>query len=714
MLQKVFRFLFQLFVYSYILLKEFIPIWLLLFFYIRAGQDGTCRKPAENKRLDKTAKGLTNATVDEGREASSSAGEEGIAPYTPIETALDSFIPCASIETPSDKSQEVEDVKDDFLVNTPLHNTDINLNHTLKLGAIFRDVDHFKLVLQENAIRNNYVYTPIECKKVTYAARCKDSSCKWRIRASKCKDVVKIKSYVSEHTCPALEKFQNHPLATASWVAHACRGNFFGGDITPAHIVSYIEEHWNVKISYKRAHMAKDILTENIRKSLEESYSLLPAYSSELERANPGSILLVARCCDVNHEGDQSFLRAFWTFGAVRRSFIQTMRRLIIVDDIDLIGKYPGKLLVASGVDGNGGGLPVAYAAVEDESCETWTWFFYLLQKHILMPYGEELGGVTMITKRDENLTEAMYEVLPNVKHGYCIEHLCATLHDEHKDVIVEELFWKAAKASRVCEYVRLMEGIKSQNGLAYKSILEIPKEKWANAYFRGNRYDVLLTNKCALVNSFLKDATALPIYSLIERTRKKTAELFCKRGKEGKLWTTPLTQYAEEHISKARETGQQYLVSQASLGDFQVNSSLYQDHVRLRDGACSCGLFQLMGLPCDHAMAAIDFERYDPYSFCQKGYLAKLYLETYEEVICPTLERSQWQNREHPVPVILPPKIRRRVGRPKSINADIKTPIDKPRVCGACGEVGHNKRACKNALDNDSPIAVLEPDLNW
>ena len=42
-------------------------------------------------------------------------------------------------------------------------------------------------------------------------------------------------------------------------------------------------------------------------------------------------------------------------------------------------GPFPGVLLTAVGKDGNNNIFPVAWAVVETENVETWTWFLNLL-----------------------------------------------------------------------------------------------------------------------------------------------------------------------------------------------------------------------------------------------------------------------------------------------------------------------------------------------
>ena len=54
-------------------------------------------------------------------------------------------------------------------------------------------------------------------------------------------------------------------------------------------------------------------------------------------------------------------------------------RRSIGVDGEHIRGTYPGILLTAVAKDGNNNIFPIAWAVVETESADTWTWFLALL-----------------------------------------------------------------------------------------------------------------------------------------------------------------------------------------------------------------------------------------------------------------------------------------------------------------------------------------------
>ncbi|XP_077242389.1 uncharacterized protein LOC143882887 [Tasmannia lanceolata] len=121
-----------------------------------------------------------------------------------------------------------------------------------------------------------------------------------------------------------------------------------------------------------------------------------------------------------------------------------------------------------------------------------------------------------------------------------------------------------------------------------------------------------------------------------------------------GHQWKTKLTPNAETHLDFSRRKGRHHIACPIGQYLFEVLSSTNVDIVDLEKKICTCGVFHTIGLPCSHAMAAITKRNYDEYDFCQPWYLTEKYRDTYEEVVLPTLDRSQWQVPPHSLVYII------------------------------------------------------------
>jgi len=101
-------------------------------------------------------------------------------------------------------------------------------------------------------------------------------------------------------------------------------------------------------------------------------------------RTNPGSTVKI-KVEEVN--GELIFRRFYACLKACKDSFT-SCRPFIGLDGCFLKGKYGWELLTAIGRDGNEQILPIAYAVVEVENKDSWSWFLELLI--------EDIGGETV------------------------------------------------------------------------------------------------------------------------------------------------------------------------------------------------------------------------------------------------------------------------------------------------------------------------------
>ena len=124
---------------------------------------------------------------------------------------------------------------------------------------------------------------------------------------------------------------------------------------------------------------------------------------------------------------------------------------------------------------------------------------------------------------------------------------------------------------------------------------------------------------------------------------------------------------------------------------------------VHLEHHTCGCRSWQLTGIPCVHAVAAILFLNGNPEDYVAVWYTTSMFGSCYRYPIKPINGPDMWPTVDcNP---ILPPRRRRMPGRPK-VNRR-KCPTEKvgkhsvskkgtsiPR-CGNCHQEGHNKRRC-------------------
>ncbi|GKD29446.1 zinc finger, PMZ-type containing protein [Tanacetum coccineum] len=103
-------------------------------------------------------------------------------------------------------------------------------------------------------------------------------------------------------------------------------------------------------------------------------------------------------------------------------------------------------------------------------------------------------------------------------------------------------------------------------------------------------------------------------------------------------------------------------------IGDdaYEVSNGLDQHVVRLLATECSCGRWQLSGIPCCHAICCILDKGDDPISYLDEWYSKGKFLLAYNYPIVPIRGPNEWQ-KLNLLPIVPPNDTRRMTGRPKT-----------------------------------------------
>ncbi|CAN1730168.1 hypothetical protein LINPERHAP1_LOCUS852, partial [Linum perenne] len=140
-----------------------------------------------------------------------------------------------------------------------------------------------------------------------------------------------------------------------------------------------------------------------------------------------------------------------------------------------------------------------------------------------------------------------------------------------------------------------------------------------------------------------------------------------------------------------------------------------------VRRHRCTCGYWQLSGVPCIHGIAALSYMRYDIKGYVDNWYSVELAKKAYTKGVPPLPGREDWADVEG-LPV-LPPPHKVMPGRPKKNRrkepGEVPTRPSRTGVgimmrkagvvmhCSRCGQSDHNLRGCKMTAEE---VAALPP----
>lgn len=124
---------------------------------------------------------------------------------------------------------------------------------------------------------------------------------------------------------------------------------------------------------------------------------------------------------------DRSFVYYFLVFGACIQGYAH-IRKVIVVDDTHLYGKYGGILLSAIAQDTENHIFLIAFYVVDKENDASWTIFFLKLKSIV-----KDEPDLCVISDRHFSIANAFSRVYSCVHHGLCMrnlaENLCVNQH---------------------------------------------------------------------------------------------------------------------------------------------------------------------------------------------------------------------------------------------------------------------------------------------
>ncbi|KAK1406735.1 hypothetical protein QVD17_38343 [Tagetes erecta] len=148
----------------------------------------------------------------------------------------------------------------------------------------------------------------------------------------------------------------------------------------------------------------------------------------------------------------------------------------------------------------------------------------------------------------------------------------------------------------------------------------------------------------------------------------------------------------------------------------FEVRSEKNAYAVNIQEQSCTCGSWQLSGIPCRHTVAALVFINKEPDAYVSNWFKKDKFKDAYKHGITPLKGSIHWPKTDDIKP--LPPKEKRMPGRPKvKRNRDPsekekknnKVKSGRKMTCQNCQESGHNKRSCNNEKRDPQPKEVKQ-----
>ncbi|KAG7548439.1 Zinc finger SWIM-type [Arabidopsis suecica] len=565
------------------------------------------------------------------------------------------------------------------------------------IGRVFRNKNELHKALSIYSIKRLFNFRISASDKTRVIAVCGDRKCRWRIYATYHKDSesVEIRTATLKHTCDVEARSKYGKKATASILGELLKAKYAHGKKGPraCELPKVVLSEINVSISYMKAWYAREVAMKRARGTEEESYKFLKTYLHLLKTTNPGTLSSVDTT--YSDKGTVMFKYLFFAFGASIAGY-KYLRKVIVIDGTQTKGKYKSCLVAASGQDGNYQIFPLAFGVIDGENASGWTWFFTKLKQFV--PDEEDL---VFVSDRHQAIYAGLRSVYPLAKHAACTVHLFRNVKHNFKSAGLASMVSNAARAYTVGDLRYWFEEIQKRNMECANYLIEIGISHWTLAYFPGMRYNLMSSNISESLNAALQKAIDFPIVTLVESIRTMLMRWFCERREKAKKALTRCTPEIEQLLIDHLKEATDCAVIASTEWIYQVNDGYGTVFtVDLRKKTCTCRVFDVLMVPCCHALAAVGIRNVDIYSLVGKYAFVSEWRKLWTEHILPPPKE---RDTEVPLDIsqvdVNAPKTKRPSGRPRTVRIPSQGEHHgkggrkkKEKNCTTCGKNGHNR----------------------
>ncbi|XP_061999138.1 uncharacterized protein LOC133716443 [Rosa rugosa] len=364
------------------------------------------------------------------------------------------------------------------------------------------------------------------------------------------------------------------------------------------------------------------------------------------------------------------FKRIYICIEALKVGWREGCRPIIGLDGCHLKSVHKGQLLTAVGIDGNNGIYPIAWAVVEVETSESWTWFLEFLKVDLSIHHSSHFS---FMSDKQKGLEQAIKELFPDSQHRHCVRHLHNNFRsDGHGGLELKQKLWAVARAYSMRDYATNMEELKKSSLGAWQWCLDRPAIHWSRSHFHEKfKCDVLLNNHSESFNKSILPARKKAILGLLEDIRTATMVRLATRRHSGPNWRCKVGPRVENQLKKNASCASDYRPLQSSEWRYELQGRgvgcksgvVAQHSIALDLRTCTCKRWDISGLPCGHAIAAIYSKGLSPDAFVDECFTKEKYMKAYEPIMHPITGVKEWEIINRP---IAPPLYRRQPGRPK------------------------------------------------
>ena len=261
-------------------------------------------------------------------------------------------------------------------------------------------------------------------------------------------------------------------------------------------------------------------------------------------------------------------------------------------------------------------------------------------------------------------------EMFDTVEHMFCLRHLYGNFKKKFGGgTLIRDLMMGAAKTTYFQGSKAKMDEIKKVDAGAWEWLMGQPTKSWCkHAFSYYSKCDVLMNNLYESFNATILVSRDKPFLTMCEWIRNYLMNRMSTCRVKLERWHHNIMPMPRKRLDKEVFMSGQWTPNWSIGDEWQVTHSYNQQQfiVNTAKRTCACGFWELVGIPCRHAVAALGYRMQNPEHFLDPCYSRRSYELCYEHAISAINGPEMWPEVESEQ--ILPPHYKRGPRRPKSL----------------------------------------------
>ena len=303
-------------------------------------------------------------------------------------------------------------------------------------------------------------------------------------------------------------------------------------------------------------------------------------------------------------------------------------------------------------------------------------------------------------------------QVFPQAEHRWCARHIFSNWSKKYGIGEVKKKFFVFAWSTFEEEF---KDNLLKLGELTKKGVENVPKyppHTWCRAYFSSRSKSWMVDNNIAeCFNSWILAARHKPIVSMLEDIRLQAMNRIANNKIAVEKWYNEWSPTCMRMFEDNKENSAGCKVVFNGDVGYEIGEGADKHTVFLDKDLCTCRAWDLTGIPCSHAICAMNHSKINPINHISKWYHKSTYVAAYEHPLQPVPGKRFMRCDEYEA--IEPPPQVRLSGRPRTKRV---RGSNEPRAtgnssnnegklgkkglkqkCGLCHQTGHNRRLCPN-----------------